>query len=201
MNDFLFYFREGIYHITDIRGYDHILFVAALCLPYLLKDWRKVLMLITAFTIGHSATLALSIYNKILVPSSWIEFLIPVTIVITAVENIAVKQFDFKKINIRYASALIFGLIHGMGFSNYLRSMMGKEESIFAQLLAFNIGLEIGQLLIVLVVMLVAFIFVNILKAPRREWLLFISGGIFAIAVLMAVERAAVLKPGFYCAC
>ena len=162
-------------------------------MPYLLKDWRKVLVLITAFTIGHSATLALSIYNKILVSSSWIEFLIPVTIVITAIENIAVKQFNFKKINIRYASALIFGLIHGMGFSNYLRSMMGKDESIFTQLLAFNIGLEIGQLLIVLVVMLMAFIFVNIFKTPRREWLLFISGGIFAIAVLMAVERAAVL--------
>lgn len=193
MNDFLFYFREGIYHITDLRGYDHILFVAALCLPYLLKDWRRILVLITAFTIGHSATLALSIYNKILVPSSWIEFLIPVTIVITAVENIAVRQFDFKKMNMRYASAMIFGLIHGMGFSNYLRSMIGKDESIFAQLLAFNVGLEIGQLLIVLVVMLVAFIFVNILKAPRREWLLFISGGIFAIAVSMAVDRAVVL--------
>lgn len=193
MNDFLFYFREGIYHITDLRGYDHILFVAALCLPYLLKDWRRILVLITAFTIGHSATLALSIYNKILVPSSWIEFLIPVTIVITAVENIAVRQFDFKKMNMRYASAMIFGLIHGMGFSNYLRSMIGKDESIFAQLLAFNIGLEIGQFLIVLVVMLVAFIFVNILKAPRREWLLFISGGIFAIALSMAVDRAVVL--------
>ncbi len=193
MNDFLFYFREGIYHITDLRGYDHILFVAALCLPYLLKDWRRILVLITAFTIGHSVTLALSIYNKILVPSSWIEFLIPVTIVITAVENIAVRQFDFKKMNMRYASAMIFGLIHGMGFSNYLRSMIGKDESIFAQLLAFNIGLEIGQFLIVLVVMLVAFIFVNILKAPRREWLLFISGGIFAIALSMAVDRAVVL--------
>lgn len=193
MNDFLFYFREGIYHITDIRGYDHILFVAVLCLPYLLKDWRKILVLITAFTIGHSATLALSIYNKILVPSSWIEFLIPVTIVITAIENITVRKFDFKKANIRYASALIFGLIHGMGFSNYLRSMMGRNESIFAQLLAFNIGLEIGQLLIVVIVMLMAFIFVQIFKVSRREWVLFVSGGIFAIALLMAVERSAEL--------
>lgn len=193
MNDFLFYFREGIYHITDIRGYDHILFVAALCLPYLLKDWRKILVLVTAFTIGHSATLALSIYNKILVPSPWIEFLIPVTIVITAIENIAVRKFDFKKADIRYASALVFGLIHGMGFSNYLRSMMGKNESIFAQLLAFNIGLEIGQLLIVVIIMLVAFIFVQKFKAPRREWVLFVSGGIFAIALLMAVERSAEL--------
>lgn len=193
MNDFLFYFREGIYHITDIRGYDHILFVVALCLPYLMKDWRRIVVLVTAFTIGHSATLALSIYNKILVPSAWIEFLIPVTIVITALENLAVRKFDFKHSNIRYASALVFGLIHGMGFSNYLRSMMGKDESIWAQLLAFNIGLEFGQLVIVALLLLLAFMFVTLLKTPRREWLLFISGGIFATALIMAIDRYAAI--------
>lgn len=191
MNDFLFHFREGIYHITDIRGYDHILFVAALCLPYLLKDWRKILILITAFTIGHSATLALSIYNKILIPSSWIEFLIPVTIIITALENVSIKKFDFGKDSLRYGSALVFGLIHGMGFSNYLRSMMGKSETIVVQLLAFNVGLEIGQLVIVAVVLFLTFLFVSIFRVSRREWLLFVSGGIFAIAVMMAAERFA----------
>lgn len=189
MNDFLFFLREGLYHITDIRGYDHILFVAALCLPYLISDWKKVLVLVTAFTIGHSVTLALSVYNKILVSSAWIEFLIPVTIMITALQNIWVKKFDFKKANWRYAAALVFGLIHGMGFSNYLRSMMGKNEQIIGQLLAFNIGLELGQLLIVMVVMLLGFIFVSIFKAPRREWILFVSGGIFSVALLMATER------------
>jgi len=189
MNDFLFYFKEGIYHITDIRGYDHILFVAALCLPYLLKDWRKILILITAFTIGHSATLALSIYNKILIPSAWIEFLIPVTIIITALENISIKKFDFGKDGLRYASALVFGLIHGMGFSNYLRSMMGKSETIVLQLLAFNIGLEIGQLVIVGGVLSLTFLFVSIFSVSRRAWLLFVSGGIFAIATMMAAER------------
>ena len=178
MNDFSLFLGEGVRHITDIRGYDHILFIAALCLPYLLKDWRSVLLLITAFTIGHSLTLALSIYNKILVSSNWIEFLIPVTILLTAVENYFVKKFDDKQMYLRYASALIFGLIHGMGFSNYLRSMMGKEESIIAELLAFNIGLEFGQILIVAIVMFVGFIFVQFLKVPRREWLLFVSGGI-----------------------
>lgn len=189
MNDFSLFLGEGIRHITDIRGYDHILFIAALCLPYLLKDWRSVLLLITAFTIGHSLTLALSIYNKILVSSNWIEFLIPVTILLTAVENYFVKKFDDKQMYLRYASALIFGLIHGMGFSNYLRSMMGKEESIIAELLAFNIGLEFGQILIVAIVMFVGFIFVQFLKVPRREWLLFVSGGIFAAALQMAIER------------
>jgi len=190
MNDFGFFIREGLYHITDIRGYDHILFVAALCLPYLLNDWKKVLVLVTAFTIGHSVTLALSVYNKILIPSRWIEFLIPVTIMITALQNTWVKKFDLKKDRARYTAALLFGLIHGMGFSNYLRSMMGKDEQIISQLLAFNIGLELGQVLIVLFVMLLGFIFVNIFKAPRREWILFVSGGIFSVALIMTLERA-----------
>ena len=189
MNDFTLFFSEGIRHITDFRGYDHILFVVALCLPYLLKDWRKVLVLVTAFTLGHSVTLGLSIYNKILVPTKWIEFLIPVTIIITALENLGVKQFEFKRSTVRYASALVFGLIHGMGFSNYLRSMMGRDENIFIQLLAFNIGLEVGQITIVLAALLIGFIFVTLLKMPRREWLLFISGGIFGLALLMAIER------------
>lgn len=189
MNDFSLFLSEGIRHITDIRGYDHILFIAALCLPYLLKDWRSVLVLITAFTIGHSLTLALSVYNKIIVHSNWIEFLIPVTILLTAVENYFVKKSDVKRTYLRYASALIFGLIHGMGFSNYLRSMMGKNESIVSELLAFNIGLELGQICIVAIVMLVGFIFVQFLRVPRREWLLFVSGGIFAAALQMAIER------------
>ena len=189
MGDFGFYLREGFYHITDWKGYDHILFVMALCLPYFLKDWKQVLFLITAFTIGHSVTLALSVFNKILVPSTWIEFLIPVTIMITAIGNVKQTNPQPKKIQLRYISALIFGLIHGMGFSNYLKSMMGKSENIITQLLAFNIGLELGQLLIVLAVLIVSFIFVRLLNMKQREWTVFISGGIFGISFIMALER------------
>lgn len=189
MGDFGFYLREGVYHITDWKGYDHIMFVMALCLPYLLKDWRRVLILITAFTLGHTITLALSVFNKILVPTSWIEFLIPVTIVITALENLMSNNTDRKHTNWRYISALVFGLIHGMGFSNYLKSLLGKSESIVTQLLAFNIGLEAGQLLIVAVVLLISFLFVQVLNTQRREWTVFMSGGIFALALIMAIER------------
>jgi hypothetical protein len=189
MTDFTLFFTEGIRHITDFRGYDHILFVAALCLPYLLQDWKKVLILVTAFTLGHSVTLGLSVYEKIIVPTKWIEFLIPVTILVTALENLGVKQFEFRRSNLRYASALVFGLIHGMGFSNYLRSMMGKDENIFSELFAFNLGLEVGQITIVLAVLIIGFLFVNLFKVPRREWLLFVSGGIFGLALLMAIER------------
>jgi ABC-type antimicrobial peptide transport system permease subunit len=156
MGDFGFYLREGFYHITDWKGYDHILFVMALCLPYFLKDWKQVLILITAFTIGHSVTLALSVFNKILIPSTWIEFLIPITIIITALENLFRNNTQPKHVGFRYVAALLFGLIHGLGFSNYLRSMMGKSENIITQLLAFNIGLELGQLLIVLAVLVVS---------------------------------------------
>ncbi|NCU02941.1 MAG: HupE/UreJ family protein [Chitinophagaceae bacterium] len=189
MGDFGFYLREGFYHITDWKGYDHILFVMALCLPYFLKDWKKVLVLITAFTIGHSVTLALSVFDKILISSTWIEFLIPVTIMLTAIENLVRNSQQPKQVKLRYASALVFGLIHGMGFSNYLKSMMGKAENILTQLLAFNIGLELGQILIVLAVLLISFIFVRLLSVKQHDWTVFVSGGIFGISLIMALER------------
>jgi HupE / UreJ protein len=189
MGDFGFYFKEGIFHITDWKGYDHILFVMALTIPYLLKDWRQILVLITAFTIGHSITLALSVFNRVIISSSWIEFLIPVTILITAIENIAVKNTDKKHSKWRYLLALLFGLIHGLGFSNYLKSMLGKEESIVTQLLAFNVGLEVGQLLIVAFALLITFIMVQLISVQRREWTVFMSGGIFGLSFVMAIER------------
>jgi len=142
MNDFYLFFVTGIEHITDLNGVDHILFVAALCLRYLAKDWRKLLVLITAFTIGHSITLALSTLNFIHFSRNWTEFLIAVTIVITALNNLSVKSFEFKsKYPLIYVYALLFGLIHGMGFSTLLKSMLGRDQTIVVQLLAFNLGL------------------------------------------------------------
>jgi HupE / UreJ protein len=189
MGDFSFYFQEGIYHITDWKGYDHILFVMALCIPYLLQDWKLVLALVTAFTIGHSITLALSLFNTIIIPSKWIEFLIPVTIIITAVENIFTNQESRQYNKWHYATALLFGCIHGMGFSNYLKSMLGKSENIVTELLAFNLGLEAGQLMIVTVVLILTFIFVQLLNIQRRRWAVFVSGAILIASVIMAIDR------------
>mgnify|MGYP001016839092 CR=1 FL=1 len=190
MNDFGLYFQLGWEHIADIRGYDHILFVAALCLRYLISDWKKVLVLVTAFTIGHSITLALSVLNLVTVSVEWIEFLIPVTIVITAFSNIFEKNFNFRtRLPLIYFFALFFGLIHGLGFSNYLKSLLGKNSNIVGELLAFNLGLEFGQLLIVAAIMIISWITVRLLNFPRREWLLFASGGIFFLSLLMAIER------------
>lgn len=189
MGDFGFYLREGFYHITDWKGYDHILFVMALCLPYIAKDWKKIVVLVTAFTIGHSVTLALSVFDAILISSKWIEFLIPVTILLTSLGNLLQKNANSPQPKLRYVAALLFGLIHGLGFSNYLKSMLGKSETIVSQLLAFNVGLELGQLLIVAFVLLLAFLFTQLWNVLRRDWLLFTTGGIAALSFVMALER------------
>lgn len=190
MNDFGLYFEIGYKHIADLRGIDHILFVMALCIRYQFSDWRKLLILVTAFTIGHSITLALSVFNLVQYSVKWIEFLIPVTIVVTAVSNVFVKKFVFKnRFPLIYFLALFFGLVHGLGFSSYLKSLLGSEHNVVWQLLAFNIGLEAGQLLIVTGFLLVSFICINILRCNRREYLLAVSAGIFALALQMAIDR------------
>lgn len=190
MHDFGLYFTLGRQHIANLSGLDHILFVTALCIRYLFTDWKKLLILITAFTIGHSLTLALSVFNIIRISTHWIEFLIPLTIIITAITNVFVKKFVYKhKYPPIYFLALFFGLIHGLGFSNYLRSLLGRGNNIVVQLLAFNIGLEVGQLLIVFAILILTFVCVSIFKINRREYILFLSGGVLAIAIQMALQR------------
>ncbi len=190
MSNFSIFFPMGIEHITDLNGLDHILFIAALCLRYMISDWKKLLILVTAFTIGHSITLALSTLNIITIPRSWTEFFIAVTILITAYNNCFVKDFTFKtKYPTIYFFALFFGLIHGLGFSTLLKSMLGKDQSIVVQLLAFNLGLEAGQLIIVACILIISFVLINFFRVNRKLYLLFVSGGIAALALEMAIER------------
>lgn len=190
MTSFEAYLRLGFTHITDLEGYDHILFIVALCAVYQLQDWRRILILVTAFTVGHSVTLALATLQVFTYRSEVIEFLIPVTIFITAIGNLfAVRgKATAQKSALgygRYVPALLFGLIHGLGFSNFLRSMLGREASIVQPLLAFNIGLEIGQLLIVAIVLVLAFLFIRLLRVPHRDWNLVISGAVAGIALTL----------------
>ncbi|MGK6352516.1 HupE/UreJ family protein [Parapedobacter sp. DT-150] len=189
MQDFGVYFELGLQHILDLAGYDHILFVMALCCTYFIRDWRKVIVLVTAFTIGHSLTLALSVFNVVRVDTGLIEFLIPVTIVITAFSNVVKKQQQASTDWLTYGYALFFGLIHGLGFSNYLRSLLGKASSITGPLFAFNVGLELGQLAIVFLVLMISWIVTSIFSVSRRDWTFFISAAIFGIALVMALER------------
>lgn len=189
MQDFPLYFDLGWHHILDWKGYDHILFVMVLCGTYLLLDWKKVLILVTAFTIGHSITLALSVLKVITVKTDLIEFLIPVTILVTALSNILSGKGKPRSMTLKYILALFFGLIHGMGFSNYLNSLLGKSTNIVAELFAFNIGLEFGQVIIVVGILLISFILINIFKVKKWDWNFFLSSAIFGISFIMAAER------------
>jgi hypothetical protein len=190
MHEFWMYTQIGFDHIANLSGMDHILFVAALCIRYQLSDWKKWLILVTAFTIGHSVTLVLSVFNYLDFSTNWIEFLIPVTILITSISNMFVKKFSFNtKFPVIYFFALFFGLVHGLGFSFYLKSLLGMQQNIAPALLAFNLGLEIGQILIVMAILVISFIFVTLLKAPRRDFILIVSGGILTLSLQMAIER------------
>ncbi len=186
---FKLYLELGIEHIADLEGYDHILFVAMLCAVYTFKEWKQVLILVTAFTIGHSLTLALATLNIIRVSTAWVEFLIPVTIFITAAGNIVTGEPDNKSAKVKYALALFFGLIHGLGFSNYLRSLLGTHDSIVAPLLAFNIGVELGQILIVLCVLALTAVLINVFKVKQRDWILVLAGAGAGIALTLMLDR------------
>jgi hypothetical protein len=187
MQDFPVYLELGWQHILDWRGYDHILFVAAMCATYVLADWRKVLGMVTAFTIGHSFTLALSVFNVVLISPNWIEFLIPLTILSTCLLNLYKPTNNTRPGT--YFSTLLFGLIHGLGFSNYLKSLLGTHDAIISQLFAFNIGLEAGQLIVVSLFLLLAQVALKSLQISRRDWVLFLSSAIFGIALLLTLER------------
>ncbi|MGH1519885.1 HupE/UreJ family protein [Chryseobacterium sp. JK1] len=189
MQDFLLYLNLGWEHIISLDALDHQLFVLALIAVYSYNDWKKILILVTAFTIGHSITLALSILDVFRVPSDWVEFLIPLTIVLTSLDNIIMKNQKQTLMRANYYLALIFGLVHGMGFANTARVMIAKSQSIAFPLLGFNIGLELGQIAIVFAILVVLFILLNLFKVNRKDWILFVSSGVFALSLKMTLER------------
>ena len=189
MSDFGFYFQLGWQHIMSWDALDHLLFISVLAAIYLLSDWKQVLILVTAFTIGHSITLVLSTLGTITLDSGWIEFLIPCTIIFTALTNLFQKTFTARSIRLNYWLALFFGLIHGLGFAQTLRFILAKDQQLGWALFGFNIGLEVGQILVVLLVLCLAQLFIEILKTSRRDWIVFISAGVFSLAMKMAIER------------
>ena len=193
MGDFGFYFRLGWEHIISTDALDHQLFIAAIAAIYLLKDWKQVLILVTAFTIGHSLTLALSVLDIIRFPTNWVEFLIPVTIIITAFSNLFQKKFTPESIRVNYFLALFFGLIHGMGFANSLRYMLAKDQNLGWSLFGFNIGLEAGQIVVVLILLFIAYLIVNVFKIIRRDWVIFLSAVVFGLSFKIALERVSSL--------
>jgi hypothetical protein len=188
---FSLYFELGLNHILDIEGYDHILFIIVLCVSYSFKDWKKVLILITAFTIGHSVTLALSTFNIIRIDSGLIEFLIPITILITSILNILRNRINSspKIYWSGYFSALFFGLIHGLGFSNYLKAILGRGESITTQLIAFNLGIEVGQIIVIVVFYVLSYVFLHIFYIKKKIWTISISFLIAIVSLFLIFEN------------
>ena len=189
MEDVKLYFDLGWHHIISWSALDHVLFISALAAVYILKDWKKVLILVTAFTIGHSLTLVLSVYDVIRFSNKWVEFLIPCTIIATAIFNFFLKDFTYKSLRLNYFLALFFGLIHGMSFANSIRFMLASDQTIALPLLSFNIGLEVGQIAVVTIILLICYLSINILKVHRKVWMLLLSVIAFGVALKMAVER------------
>ena len=191
MTDFNLYFNLGIEHILTWEALDHILFVTALCIRYLWKDWKKVVVLVTAFTIGHSITLALSALGLVHFSTKWIEFLIPITIIATAINNLLQKVTQTEqgsKFPLIYFFALFFGLIHGLAYANTFLSLEGKE-GLVGHLFSFNIGIEVAQLLVVVVVLAISYIFVQRMKLKRSWWLRSASLIILIASTKMAFDR------------
>lgn len=181
MNEFFTFADLGFHHIVDPKAFDHLLFIVTLCAVYRWDEWRKILILITAFTIGHSLTLVLSGLNWLRVPADWVELLIPVTIVLTSLYNVASRRTAeagtfTRSVSLNYAMALFFGLIHGMGFANFFRALMGEDGGIVWPLFSFNVGIEIGQIAIVTVFFSLYYGLAQWLKMPHRDWNFYVSG-------------------------
>ena len=190
MSEFSVYFQLGLEHITDPGGYDHALFLVTLAAVYQIADWKKVLLLATSFTLGHSLTLGFTAMGWRFIPPETVEVLIPITIMLTAIYNIAVPPKRSKHPIGSYLMALGFGLIHGMGFAGFFVSMMaGIQDNFLALLLYFNLGIEAGQIAIILVYLLITVLAIQVIKVPFRYWRIGISGlgGLMSIWLLIKV--------------
>ena len=187
MSTFETYLRLGFQHIINYHNYAPFVFVLVLCAAYTSKEFVRVLILVTAFTIGHSVTLALSTLNIVSIPSRTVAFLIPLTILVTAVANVLpLKRGNHRVI---YVVTVFFGLIHGLGVSNYVENKIERASNVFTPLLGFTVGVEIGQIVIISVYALLLLLTVNLMKARHDFWRLYVSGAGFGIALILLIQN------------
>ncbi|MBL7886494.1 MAG: HupE/UreJ family protein [Flavobacterium sp.] len=192
MPDFWIYFKIGLQHVLDINGYDHVLFLIALTVPYAFKDWKRVLLLVTIFTIGHTFALLLSVFNIVTVKASLVEFLIPITILITAFFNLFTAGKSSKQESITFVATvtLFFGLIHGLGFSNYFKAILpGNPTDKVVPLFEFALGIEAAQILVVLAVLVLSFIVQTLFRFNKRDFTLVMSAFVIGVVVPMIIEN------------
>jgi cation transport ATPase len=194
MDDFITYFKLGYHHVLDLEAYDHILFLIVLAVVYSFDEWKKVLWLITFFTIGHSLTLILSAYGLLFELNSSnmtvVEFLIPLTIFITGAINILKSNASsVAKNNTNIILALVFGLIHGLGFSNYITRLVTGSDNKLVLLLEFALGIEASQIVIVLFILLLGFVLKTFFKVTNRDWVVITSAIVIGFVIPMMMER------------
>jgi hypothetical protein len=189
MSDFWLYFNLGLRHVLDINGYDHLLFLIALTVPYTFKDWKNVLLLVTLFTVGHTLSLMLSVFGMVTIDAAIIELLIPITILVTALYNIikaAKKSAKTASINFLAVTTLFFGIIHGLGFSNYFNLILGKDaKEKLAPLMEFALGIESAQVIVVLGVLILTFVMQEFFRLSRRDWILVTSSFVAGVVLPM----------------
>lgn len=191
MSDFWIYFQIGLKHVLDINAYDHVLFLIALTVPYSFKDWKQVLLLVTVFTIGHTVALFMSVFELLLINGAMVEFLIPITIVITALFHLftAGKAKRNESFGITGAITLFFGIIHGLGFSNYFKSILAGEPSDkIGPLLQFALGIEAAQIIVVILVLIASYIVQTFFRFSKRDFALVMSAFVIGVVLPMIIE-------------
>lgn len=191
MSEFMLYVKLGLYHVLDINAYDHVLFLIALVVPYHFKDWKKVVTLVSVFTLGHTVALLLALYKIIRIDVNFVEFLIPITILSTAVYNLfnSGKGGANSGITVTAFITLFFGIIHGLGFSNYFNSILaGSPADKLLPLLEFAVGIELAQLAVVLAVLILSFFIQYFAKNSKKNWVLITSSIIIGIVIPMLIE-------------
>ncbi|WP_299394767.1 HupE/UreJ family protein [uncultured Gelidibacter sp.] len=190
LDNFWFNVQYGMNHVLDINAYDHVLFLLVLTVPYMFKDWKRVLLLVTMFTLGHTVSLVLAVYGVISVSSKLVEFLIPITILVVALYNVftAGKKAPSEKIGILFFSTLFFGLIHGLGFAGEFRMFVGREENKLLPLVEFALGIELAQLIIVFAVLFLGFLCQTIFRISKRDWIMILSAIVVGLVIPMLIN-------------
>ncbi len=190
LEDFWFNVEYGMNHVLDINAYDHVLFLIVLAIPYVFKDWKRVLLLVSVFTLGHTLSLVLAVYNVVSINGELVEFLIPITILIVALFNLftAGKGAQKKRIGVLFFSALFFGLVHGLGFAREFQILVGRAENKLVTLLEFALGIEISQVIIVFIVLFLGYITQTIFRISKRDWILVISAIVVGLVLPMILN-------------
>ena len=190
LDDFWFNIKYGINHVLDLNGYDHILFLIVLTVPYLFKDWKRVFFLVSIFTLGHTLSLVLAAYNVVSINGKLVEFLIPLTILVVALFNVFTsgKKAKSQKIGILFMSTLFFGLVHGLGFAREFKMLAGEAENKLILLLEFALGIEFAQIIIVFVVLFISFICQTIFRFSKRDWVMVFSAIVVGLVIPMILN-------------